>query len=94
MCSTIITLFAKHNITTTTPHTQGKVRLDTYLSAQLPDASRAKLSASIKAGLVRINRAVVCKPSHAVKAGDVIVAALLPPEPCTVSASYWSGVVW
>jgi 23S rRNA-/tRNA-specific pseudouridylate synthase len=64
---------------------QDKVRLDAYLSAQLPDVSRAKISASIKAGLVVINRAVVSKPSYTVKAGDAISAALLPPEPCTVS---------
>lgn len=63
---------------------QGKVRLDAYLAAQLPDASRAKISASIKAGLITINRAVVSKPSYTVKPGDSIIAALLPPEPCTV----------
>jgi predicted rRNA methylase YqxC with S4 and FtsJ domains len=63
---------------------QGKVRLDAYLASQLPDASRAKISASIKAGLIVINKAVVSKPSYAVKAGDAITAALLPPEPCTV----------
>lgn len=63
---------------------QGKVRLDAYLASQLPDASRAKISASIKAGLIIINKAVVSKPSYTVKAGDAITAALLPPEPCTV----------
>jgi tRNA pseudouridine synthase 2 len=64
---------------------QGKIRLDAYLAAQLPDASRAKISASIKAGLININGAAVAKPSYTVKSGDSITAALLPPEPCTVS---------
>lgn len=66
---------------------QDKVRLDAFLSSQLPDVSRAKISASVKAGLVVINRAVVLKPSYIVKPGDAITAALLPPEPCTVSVS-------
>ena len=73
-----------HRLVTHVCPLQGKVRLDAYLAAQLPDASRAKISASIKAGLITINRAVVSKPSYTVKPGDSIVAALLPPEPCTV----------
>lgn len=63
---------------------QGKVRLDAYLAAQLPAASRAKISASIKAGLVTVNRSAVTKPSQAVRGGDRIEVSLLPPEPCTV----------
>jgi 23S rRNA-/tRNA-specific pseudouridylate synthase len=60
------------------------VRLDAYLASQLPDASRAKISASIKAGLVTVNAAAVTKPSQAVRGGDRIDVCLLPPEPCTV----------
>jgi hypothetical protein len=63
---------------------QGKVRLDAYLATQLPDASRAKISASIRAGLVSVNRAAATKPSQAVRGGDRIDVLLLPPEPCTV----------
>jgi hypothetical protein len=62
----------------------GKVRLDAYLAARLPDASRAKIAASVKAGLISVNGARMSKPSGAVRAGDVVAGALLPPEPCTV----------
>lgn len=34
---------------------QGKVRLDAYLASKLPQASRARLQASIKEGLVSVN---------------------------------------
>jgi predicted rRNA methylase YqxC with S4 and FtsJ domains len=60
------------------------VRLDAYLAAQLPEASRAKITASIKAGLVLVNGAAVTKPAQAVRGGDRIAVSLLPPEPCTV----------
>ena len=63
---------------------QGKVRLDAYLASQLPDASRAKIQASIKAGLVFVNGSPVAKPALQLKGGETIKAELLPPEPCTV----------
>jgi 23S rRNA-/tRNA-specific pseudouridylate synthase len=63
---------------------QGKLRLDTFLAEQLPTVSRAKISASIKAGLITVNKTAVNKPARTVKGGDVISVSLLPPEPCTV----------
>jgi hypothetical protein len=64
--------------------TQAKARLDAYLAAAMPDASRAKLAASIKAGRVTVNGAACAKPSAALRAGDRVEGSLLPPEPCTV----------
>jgi 23S rRNA-/tRNA-specific pseudouridylate synthase len=65
---------------------QGKVRLDAYLAAKLPDASRAKIQASIKAGRVSINGSPVAKAAQQLRGGEVILAELLPPGPCTVSS--------
>jgi hypothetical protein len=64
---------------------QSKLRLDAFLSAQLPDASRAKIQASIKAGLTAVNGVPAGKPSVGVKVGDVVSCSMLPPEPCSVS---------
>lgn len=76
-------------------HCQGsKPRLDAYIATQLPEVSRAKISASIKAGLVVINGRPVSKPSQAVKAGDVLQVSLLPPEPCTVSPLKQHTLAW
>jgi len=66
---------------------QPKLRLDAYLSARLPDASRAKIQASIKGGLVAVNGAAAVKPSAPVRVGDVVSCRLLAPEPCTVRAT-------
>lgn len=60
------------------------MRLDAFIAGQLPAASRAKISASIRAGLVAVNGRPVTKPAAPVRAGDAIDVALLPPEPCTV----------
>ncbi|KAI8466220.1 MAG: RNA pseudouridine synthase [Monoraphidium minutum] len=65
------------------PRAQPKARLDAYLSSQLPDVSRAKIAASIKAGLVRVNGCAAAKPSATVRPGDGVDGGLLPPEPCT-----------
>ncbi|KAF8057740.1 RNA pseudouridine synthase 2 [Scenedesmus sp. PABB004] len=62
---------------------KGKLRLDAFLAAQLPAASRAKIAASIRAGLVSVNGAPVTKPAHAMRGGERVAVALLPPEPCT-----------
>jgi ribosomal protein S4 len=75
---------------------QGKLRLDAYLAQQLPEVSRAKIAASIKEGLIRVNGASVSKPSLTLKGGERISVELLPPEPCTVSwlpdtAQLWRG---
>ncbi len=58
---------------------QEKVRLDSYLSGQMPEVSRAKLQAGIKEGLVTINGRVQRKVSHPIKRGDLICCQLPPP---------------
>lgn len=68
----------------TTAPAQSKPRLDAILASLLPEASRAKIQASIKAGLISVNGAVITKPSSGVRAGDAVACRLLPPEPCTV----------
>ena len=60
---------------------QSRTRLDAFLSASMPGASRAKLQASIREGLVTVNGLVPTKPGHAVRAGDVVTCQLLPPAP-------------
>ncbi len=70
----------------------GKLRLDAYLAAALPDASRAKIQASIKGGLVQVNGAAQKKAAHSLRSGDMIHWALLPPAPCTVGAAVWPGL--
>ena len=58
-----------------------RTRLDAFLSAAMPDASRAKVQAAIREGLVLVNGAAPTKPGHSVRAGDVVTAQLLPPPP-------------
>lgn len=58
-----------------------KLRLDSFLSSQLPEASRARLQASIKEGLVTINGNPTKKPASLIHTGDIIVGSLLPPPP-------------
>jgi len=56
-----------------------KVRLDSFLSGQMPEVSRAKLQAGIKEGLVTVNAKVQTKVSHPIKRGDLICCQLPPP---------------
>ena len=60
---------------------QEKLRIDAFLSAQLPDASRAKLQSSIKSGLVTVNGQLLSKASYNVRLGDIIQCQLPPPRP-------------
>ena len=59
---------------------QAKLRLDAYLTDQLPHASRAKLQASIRSGLVLVNGAVQQKTSHSVRPGDAVLCTLVQPQ--------------
>lgn len=59
---------------------QAKLRLDAYLTEQLPQASRAKLQASIRSGLVLVNGAVQKKTSHSVRPGDAVLCTLVQPQ--------------
>lgn len=58
---------------------QGKLRLDAYLTAQLPQSSRGKLQAAIKAGNVVVNGKPELKTSLGVRPGDAIECVLLEP---------------
>ncbi len=68
-----------------TPDVQGKVRLDAYLAAKLPQASRARLQASIKEGLVCVNGKAQAKASYAIRLGDLVGCSVLPPPPLEAS---------
>lgn len=67
------------------PTQGGKPRLDAYLAGRLPDTSRARVAASIKAGQVILNGTPCTKPSALLQGGDTISATLLPLPPCCVS---------
>jgi tRNA pseudouridine synthase 2 len=56
-------------------------RLDAFLAARLPDASRARLAAAVKAGGVSVNGAAAGRASAPLKPGDRVVVAPLPPPP-------------
>lgn len=77
-----------HRQHSTTQHPllpQGKVRLDAYLATKLPQASRARLQASIKEGLVSVNGRPQAKASYAVRPGDLVGCSVLPPPPLEAS---------
>lgn len=63
---------------------QKKIRIDSFLSEQLPDVSRARLKASIQEGLVTVNSVPQKKPAYGCKIGDLIVGTL-PEPPCTTA---------
>jgi 23S rRNA pseudouridine1911/1915/1917 synthase len=63
------------------PPGAAKLRLDAFLAAKMPQTSRARLQASIKEGLVVVNGRAQSKASYAVKPGDAVAAAVLPPPP-------------
>ncbi|KAG2435388.1 hypothetical protein HXX76_007460 [Chlamydomonas incerta] len=69
-----------------------KLRLDTFLAEQIAaelaavpnsaqDVSRAKIQASIAAGLVTVNGRPAFKAGQQLRAGDTVAASLLPPPP-------------
>ena len=63
---------------------QTKLRLDTYLSARLPDVSRSQLQHGIKLGLVTVNGKVHVQSHKNVRPGDVVLCSL-PPPPVTTA---------
>jgi len=56
-------------------------RLDRFLVERLPDLSRSRLQALIRAGNVIVNGAAVTDPGRRMKAGDACIVAIPPPEP-------------
>ena len=59
---------------------QAGKRLDACLSNVIPNASRAKIQASIKAGLVSVNGSNNVRSSCKIKRGDCISCSLVPPS--------------
>ena len=55
-------------------------RLDSVLSAALP-LTRSRLAALIKAGAVRVDGAVVCRPSATLRGGEDLAVEVPPPPP-------------
>ncbi len=62
------------------------VRLDRLLQAKLPDISRTRLQALIKAGHVRENGTAIGEPGHKVKPGATYRLVVPPPEPAVPQA--------
>ena len=65
---------------------QGKGRLDAFLSTAMPDASRAKLQAAIREGLVLVNGVALSQAGPMPCAGGDTVRCQLPP-PAPVEAA-------
>ncbi|GAX81297.1 hypothetical protein CEUSTIGMA_g8728.t1 [Chlamydomonas eustigma] len=60
---------------------KGKLRLDAFISTQLPNISRAKAQEAVKMGMVQVNGAKVCKPGAQLKAGDQVNVLDIPEPP-------------
>jgi predicted rRNA methylase YqxC with S4 and FtsJ domains len=67
-------------------HIKGKLRLDAFISTQLPNISRAKAQEAVKLGMVLVNGSTVLKPGAQLKAGDK-VHVLNIPEPLQLQVS-------
>nr|WP_018700387.1 RluA family pseudouridine synthase [Amorphus coralli] len=61
-------------------------RLDVYLAARLPDLSRARLQALIRAGQVTVDAEPVTEPKRRVTPGMTIVVSVPAPEPAAARA--------
>ena len=55
-------------------------RLDRYLAEQCPDLTRSRLARLVQQGMVTVNGAP-CRPSQAVRAGDLVELTIPPPTP-------------
>ena len=60
-------------------------RIDSYLSAQIPELSRSRLQKAIRAGEVTVDGAAVRKPSQKVRQGERIELAFSPPRPLEIT---------
>ncbi|GMI82462.1 hypothetical protein like AT1G76050 [Hibiscus trionum] len=61
--------------------TQGKLRLDSWISSRIQGISRARVQSSIKSGLVTVNGRVVDKVSHSLRAGDKVNCVISDLQP-------------
>ena len=64
----------------TTDDADGKIRLDQYLAAHLPELSRSRIQSLIKSGDVLVNGSPA-KPKNPVSRGDSITVRIPEPEP-------------
>jgi 23S rRNA pseudouridine1911/1915/1917 synthase len=70
-------LFEHHRVTADPG--QSLIRVDVFLTNQLPHASRSRIQAAAEAGFIRVNDLPV-KASYKVKPGDVVVVMLDHPK--------------
>ncbi|KAK3131290.1 hypothetical protein QOZ80_6BG0504600 [Eleusine coracana subsp. coracana] len=70
------------------PAGEGRSRLDAWISARLGSGgvSRARVQASIRAGLVAVNGRPVSKVSHMVKGGDLVTCTVSELQPLRAEA--------
>ena len=68
------------NMNLTTDDADGKIRLDQYLAAHLPELSRSRIQSLIKSGDVLVNGSPA-KPKNPVSRGDSITVRIPEPEP-------------
>jgi 23S rRNA pseudouridine1911/1915/1917 synthase len=64
----------------------GGSRLDSYLSAQLPELSRSRVQKAIRAGEVLVDGEPATKPALRVGEGERIAIAFSPPKPLEIAA--------
>lgn len=60
--------------------TESKTRLDTWLTRQLPQLSRAQIQSLMAEKMVKVNGTSV-KPSYAIRAGDTVELTIPAPKP-------------
>lgn len=63
-----------------TAHSPGE-RLDRFLAAQCPDLSRSRIQELIRDGRVRVDGAIVVKPAHRLRGGELIEVEVTPKPP-------------
>jgi 23S rRNA pseudouridine1911/1915/1917 synthase len=66
--------------------TQAGERLDRALAERVSSISRSYAASLIERGNVSVNGAVASKTGHKLKAGDIVVVDIPPPEPSTLEA--------
>lgn len=67
------------------PLQAGKIRMDAFLAARLPETSRSRLKDCIRDGKVHVNSARQIKAAYALRLGDAVTCEL--PTPRVSSAS-------
>ena len=64
------------------------IRLDSFLSAQLPELSRSRIQKAIRAGDVVVGGARALKPAQKVRQGEEIKLAFSPPKPLEITPEH------